>query len=129
MPVESQICEDGHVSYFKITDPWTLEELFQGFGQATAHRDEIHQKFPTRKVHPLIDLMLTNSAPPGVMQGRKLPSLNHATRGEIVFAVKNEFPRTIGKAMLKVMHVEGHFFDSLDEAWAFLRTTIQKEPG
>jgi hypothetical protein len=29
--------------------------------------------------------------------------------------------------MLKVMHAEGHFFDSLEEAWAFLRTIIQKE--
>ena len=127
MPVETQLLEDGHVSYFKINDPWTLEELFQGFAQATALRDSIQQKFPNRRVHSLIDLMLTNSAPPGVMQGRKLPALGHATRGEIVFAVKNEFPRSIGKAMLKIMHAEGHFFDSLDEAWAYLRAVIKSE--
>src|SRR5689334_1079924 len=119
MPVETELVEDGHVGYFKISDPWTLEELFQGFVQATAYRDKIHESHPNRRVHTLIDLMMTNAAPPGVMQGRKLPSLSHATRGEIVFAVKNEFPRSIGKAMLKVMRAEGQFFDSLEEAWAY----------
>ncbi|SRR5712691_7747678 len=63
MPVETQLLEDGHVSYFKINDPWTLEELFQGFAQATALRDSIQQKFPNRRVHSLIDLMLTEIEP------------------------------------------------------------------
>jgi hypothetical protein len=127
MPIESELREDGQVSYFKISDPWTLEEMFKGFAQATANRDSVHQQDSTRRVHTLIDLMATKQAPPGVMQGRNLPALSHATRGEIVVAVKNEYPRAITKTMLKVMHVEGHFFESLDEAWEYLRT-ILKDP-
>src|SRR5258708_12563398 len=117
MPVETQLLEDGHVSYFKINDPWTLEELFQGFAQATALRDSIQQKFPNRRVHSLIDLMLTNSAPPGVMQGRKLPALGHATRGEIVFPVKNEFPPSIATPIPNILHPNAHFFNSIDPPW------------
>jgi hypothetical protein len=126
MPVESDLREDGQVSYFKLTDPWTLEELFKGFAQATALRDSIHEKYPNRKVHTLLDMMATKTAPPGVMKGRKMPSMGHPTRGEMVVAVKHEFPRTIVQAMLKVMHADAHFVESIDEAWDYLHGVIQK---
>lgn len=126
MPVETELREDGQVSYFRISDPWTLEDLFKGFAQATALRDSVKQQDPNRRVHSLIDLMATKQAPPGVMQGRKIPGLMHATRGEIVVAVQHEYPRSITKAMLKVMQAEGHFFDTLEDAWAYLRTIIEQ---
>src|SRR4051812_28027458 len=115
MPVETELREDGQVSYFKISDPWTLEDLFKGFAQSTALRDSVKQQDPNRRVHTLLDLMATKQAPPGVMQGRKIPGILHATRGEMVVAVKHEFPRSITKAMLRVMQTEGHFFESLEE--------------
>jgi hypothetical protein len=125
MPVETDFREGGQVVYFKLSDPWTMEELFKGFAQSIAYRDSILQKEPNRRVHTLLDLLATKQAPPGVLQGRKMPALTHAIRGEIVVAVKHEFPRTIAKTMLKVMHAEGQFFETLDEAWDYLRAIIQ----
>lgn len=125
MPVETELRENGQVIYFKISDPWTLDDLFKGFAQSTAQRDSVRAQDPTRRVHSLVDLTLTKQAPPNVLKGRKLPGLTHPTRGEIVFAVKDAFPRSIGETMLKLMHADGHFFDTLDEAWGYLRTILQ----
>src|SRR5258708_38889985 len=128
MPVIHTLIEDGQVMHFELRDPWTMEELFKGFAEATSIRDAVHQQNPTRRVHTLMDLMATTNPPPQVMQGRNFPGLTHATRGEIVVAVKDEFPRSIARAMLKGMHAEGHFFVSLEEAQAYLRTLTQKTP-
>ena len=128
MPIEHELQGDGQVIYFKLRDPWTLEEMFKGFAATTALRDHSYQQDPTRRIHTLVDLMETTNPPPTVMQGRKIPGLMHPTGGEIVVAVKHEYPRSIVRAMLRVMHAEGHFYESLDAAWEYLRTIIAKTP-
>ncbi len=126
MPVEWALCEDGQVMYVHFKEPWTMEELFKSMNEITVMRDRIYAQDKTRRVHSLIDMMDVKNGPPNVMQGRNIPGISHPTGGEIVVAAKNEFPRRVLESMLRVMHAEGHFFETLDQAWEYVRGVISK---
>ena len=127
MPVETELRDEGHVNYFRISDPWTLDDLFGGFAQAQQARDAIYQQKGPRQVHTLVDLMGVREVPPGVLQGRRFPSRTHATRGAIVVAVANSYARNIAETILRTTQTQGVFFESLDEAWAYIRQLINAE--
>ena len=125
MPIETDLRENGQVIYFKITEPWTMEEVFAGFAQTQAMRDKIYAEDPQRRVHSLIDLTEVKIAPPGALRTRRAPGMTHVNRGEYVVAVTFPFAREIMVMVFKVMHVDGKLFDTLDQAWAYLRPLLQ----
>jgi hypothetical protein len=125
MPIYVELCDDGQVIHFKLSDPFTMEELFKGFGQSMAFRDSVAQVDPNRRVHLLLDLMDTRQAPPGILQSRQMPALTHTVRGEIVVAVEHAYPRSIAETILRVMRADGHFFNTLESAWNYIHKLIE----
>lgn len=125
MPVKAELREEGQVIYFKITDPWTPEEVFAGFGQTQAMRDTIYKEDPQRRVHTLVDLTEIREAPPGALRTRRAPGITHPNRGEYVVAASYPFAREIMITVFKVMRIDGKLFNTLDEAWAYLRPFLQ----
>ena len=124
MPVRFELREHGQVIYFKITEPWTTEEVVAGFGETRAIRDMIYKQDPERRVHLLVDLMEVTHVAPGVAQVRAAPGMTHPGRGEYIVAATYQPARDIMMALFKVMHADGKMFSSLDEAWTFLRGLI-----
>jgi len=128
MPVMSELREERQVIYFKITEPWTMEEVFAGFAQTQSMRDSIYAQDPQRRVHTLVDLSEITNAPPGVLRSRRAPGITHPNRGEYVVAATYPFAREIMATVFKVMRVDGKLFNTLDEAWAYLRPFLQTPP-
>jgi len=129
MPVTFDLREDGHVIYFKITEPWAIDEVLAGFTQTRAIRDKVHDEDPERRVHLLVDLMEVTHVAPGALNIRSAPAVTHAGRGEYVVATTYQAARDLMLAMFKVLHINGKLFNSLDEAWAYLRSVIQSPPA
>ena len=128
MPVTSELREEGQVIYFKITEPWTMEEVFAGFAETQSMRNTIYAQDPQRRVHTLVDLVEVKDAPPGVLRTRQAPGITHPNRGEYAVAAKYLFARDIMATVFKVMRVDGKIFYTLDEAWAYLRPFLQAPP-
>ena len=128
MPVTFDLREQGRVIYFKISEPWTMQEVLDGFTQTQAIRDKIYAEDPQRRVHSLIDLMEVTNAAPGVLRSRRAPGITHPGRGEYVVAASYLLARDLMATVFKVMHIDGKLFSSLDEAWAYLRPFLQPPP-
>lgn len=126
MPVATELRENGQVNYFRITEPWTMDELFDGFAQAKSIRDQIYLNDSSRHIHTFVDLIEVKNAPPGVMRGRHFPGQNHPTRGEMVLVVNNAYIRRLVEAMLNVSQVHGLFFETLEDGWSYIRTQLAK---
>jgi hypothetical protein len=125
MPVAFDLREDGHIIYFKISEPWTMEEVFAGFAETAAIRNKLYAEDPLRHVHSLIDLTEVNNPPPGALRSRQSPGFTHANRGKSVAAVTNSLARELMSAIFRLTHVDGKLVDTLDEAWAYLRAIIE----
>jgi len=126
VPVTFDLRENDRVVYFKISDPWTLEEVLAKFAETTAIRDQLYLTNPNRQVHSLIDLTEAKTAPPGALRSRNSPGMTHASRGKSVAAVTAPLVRDIMITIFKVMHTDGALVETVDEAWAYLRPILDQ---
>jgi hypothetical protein len=125
MPVTMEPCESGHVLRFVFTDPWTIAEMLALYPASDAY----HSQAPHR-VHTLC-IYNARQIPLGVLQLRHgAPSLVHPNSGRMVIVSSWAALRAIVGVIYKISHYEqGRFFDTEEEALAFLRQIIASEAG
>jgi hypothetical protein len=125
MPVTMEPCENGHVLRFFISEPWTAREMASVYPASRAY----HDKAP-HKVHSLL-IVEARQVPPGLLQLRQgPPSLVHPNSGQTVVVGAGAVIRTISEVIFKILRYDrGKFFNTEEEALAYLRQVIDREVG
>jgi hypothetical protein len=122
MPVELDILDDGHILRYTIIDPWTYADFERIMALETAHRDSVNHT-----VHNLAVAKM-RTVPPGVLRARNIPTFNHPTAGHIALVGQSQIVRLFAETVLKLARYDrARFFDTEEDALAFLRDLIGKE--
>ena len=123
MPVTVNIVEGGHVIEVRISDPWTTEELLAVQSVTRPHRASVD--FP---VHSLLNVRGTWNVPPGVLRGRHMPAFSSSSRGYIAVVGGGGLVRMMFDVVRRLVNFERvSYFQTDEEAWAFLRQLIAEE--
>ena len=123
MAVTMDLCENGHILYFTITDPWTLNNLTTYFPEEQRCRD--HASY---KIHSLFNVLSTKTVPPLLLTARNSPSLIHANHGHLVVVGAVPIIHTVAEIAFKLTgFTQGRFLSTEEEGWAFLRQIIADE--
>jgi hypothetical protein len=124
MPVESYPLDEGRIQYIAFIDPFTAEEMEENW--AKNHEIRIHT---SKKLHILLDLrQLRKPPPPGAIRGWRDSSVTHSNAGHIAMVGGNAITRFIANTVFRLAHFDrGHFFETYDDALAFLRMVIAQE--
>jgi hypothetical protein len=124
MPVESYPLDNGRIQYLAFIDPFTTEEM-----EAMWARNHEIRVQATQKLHILLDLrQLKKPPPPGAIRGWRDSSVTHPNAGHIAMVGGNGITRFIANTVFRLAHFNrGHFFETYDEAIAFLRAIIAAE--
>ncbi len=125
MPVTMEICEAGHVLRFVYTDPWILPDMLAFYPASDAY----FTRAPHR-VHTLCRYD-ARQIPLGVLQLRHgAPSLVHPNSGHLVIVSSWIALRAIVGVVFRIANYDrGKFFDTEEEALAFLRQVVASETG
>src|SRR5689334_9292854 len=122
MPITQEICENGYVIFYVMTDPWTVTELLNLYPAETVYRDQVgHQ------VHCLVDASQVHTAPARGIIGLRnnTPSFVHPTAGQFVVIGANTFLSLVGQTIFNLLRFDkGKFVKTEDEAWTYLRSFI-----
>lgn len=123
MPVRQEICENGHVVAYYISDPWQIDDLINFFPEDSAYRTAAGHK-----VHTLVNVENMHVIPPGAIQTRHAPALIHPNSGE--FVVVGITPRAY-RVLRIILHLarfeHEKAFQNDEDAWSFLREVIAAE--
>ncbi len=115
MPVERAMMEAGRVSYFRLTDPWTLDEIVE------AEDNGVFLKRVRAAVHTIVDVTGSQTLPTGVVRLYDVPTAPLKLPGYNVLVGASFRIKAIGRLF---SHVTGNhkliYVDTLDEAWAFI---------
>src|SRR5690606_1900012 len=124
MPAELNLTEDGYVLHYVFREPWSITDMTEVNRRAKEYYDAA-----THKVHVLLDVRGVRSAPPGFIRARSNPDVTHPNAGNIAVVGANSYIRALGDVILKLARFDrAKFFNTEEEAWAYLRAEIQKEP-
>jgi hypothetical protein len=123
MPVTLELVENSHVMLFTFTDPWDVKELIAIYPTSQAYLDNA-----THKVHTLTDVRNARHVPSGILTARRGPDWSHPSSGHVVIVGAVLLISTFARTVLRLVHFERvHFFETMDEAWIFLRKAIAEE--
>ena len=124
MPLTFEVRENGRLVCARITDPWTLAEL-ETFGrQEKLVRDGSHVV-----IHSLVDVRGMHRIPPGFLNmARRMPVLNHPTRGHMVIIGASAFATALTETLIKITRAgKIKFFKTEEDAIEYIRKVIAEE--
>jgi hypothetical protein len=128
MPITVELRENGHIIYAVFSHPYTLQEAVDNREKEKRLRDQ-----GSGVIHLLLNLSKSGRPPNGVLKvARDGPSFVHPTRGKIAIVGASFFSRMIVEMASKLARRRFEniqFFDTEDQAWAFLRKLIAEEPA
>lgn len=125
MAIDVDFLENGRIVRVTFSEPLTMADVREAFKKDQLHRDAATNG---RKIHALINTQAIRRLPPGVLEGRRSPSLVHPTSGQVVVVGASPFARTISETVFRLVRFERvQFLDSVDEALAYLRSMIAEE--
>jgi hypothetical protein len=125
MPIDVDFLEGGRIIRVTMTDPLTMREVQEAFVKDLQHRDSADDG---RKIHAIIDTLALRRLPPGVLEGRRSPSLIHPTSGQVVVVGASPFVQTISETVFRLVRFERVLFlASADEALRYLNGVIADE--
>jgi hypothetical protein len=124
MPVSLELLENGHIVFYKIEPPWTALELTSLYPREKTIRDTAPYL-----VHAMYDIRAVKELPPGALGTRHgAPTLEHKNSGQIALVGSQSLARVIAQTIIRLGHItRAHFFDTDEEALAYLRKVIADE--
>lgn len=124
MPATLELRENGHLVWTKFTDPWTLAEL------ETIGKEERNLRDNSKEIiHSLVDVREMKRIPPGLINvARRMPILNHPTRGHMVVVGASAFATALVETLIKITRATKiKFFKTEEEAVEYIRKVIAEE--
>ena len=123
MPVILELQENGNVMYWKIEDPWKLNELLMYYKQAeTIFNDSSHI------IHSLVDVRYARRIPAGVLSARHSTTWHHPRSGHTAIVGASPVVRAMIEAIFHLVHFNrARFFDSEAEARNYLLMLVAQE--
>jgi hypothetical protein len=123
MPVTLDIRENGRVSYYVISDPWTTSELMALYPQDSDHRNSV-----SYVVHSIMNVSGIKRLPTDVIRARQNAPGLKPNSGQLVMVGANAFARRTAETIFRLAHYNrARFFDTEEQAWSYLRRMIQSE--
>src|SRR5262245_3205018 len=123
MPVTLDLLENGRVMYFTFSDPWVVSQVTDLYPRSNAYLNSA-----TRKLHTFADVRPARRIPSGLLNLRYGPDWTHPNSGQITILGASPLLRTFAKIVFRLSGFERiGFFDSEEEAWAYLRQLIADE--
>jgi hypothetical protein len=123
MPVTLELRADGHVLVYTFRGRWNVSEVMALFPEEKHYRDKA-----SHIVHALVDVQESRNIPAGLINLRHGPGPGHPRAGYVVFVGAPPMGRPLITAIYRVMRFERfRFFDTAEEAWAFLNRLILTE--
>ena len=123
MPVIDKLCDNGQILYRIVYDPWEIEDLLSADEAVRRHYDQT-----TCKVHLLTNISGVHRIPPAVYRLGRGMMLTHANSGLIVVVGATTLGRRLSETVFRIARVDrAAFFDSEEDAWAYLRKIIASE--
>lgn len=123
MPVTMELRENGRVLYWVITDPWKVKDLIPLVRETRRLFDSARHK-----IHSLTNDIHTRQIPAGVLRLREVGPWSHPASGQLAVV---GLP-ALGTALLDVIAPvtcfdRAKYFNTEEEAWAYLRQAIAEE--
>jgi hypothetical protein len=125
MPINLELLENGHILHFQVDGAWTPEEIVAG-------KEKVRRIFQEARhiVHALVDLRKARVSVPLLMAsqqvigGEPLPN-----SGQIAVIGVSWIMRSLAEPILRLAGGADTvlFFNTIDEAKAYLRRFIEQE--
>ena len=123
MPVEHTLMENGRVTYLKLTDPFTVDEIADVLSDDKALKDQSQVK-----IHSIIDLSACRRLPDGILRLRNTPSIRHEMTGDTVIVGAPAAAKAIMSVFSQLSGGRAFIYvQTADEAWAYLFEKISQE--
>jgi hypothetical protein len=123
MSVTLELRADGHVLVYTFKGRWHVGEVMALFPEEKRYRDSA-----SHIVHALVDVRESRNIPAGLTNLRHGPGPSHPRAGYVAFVGASPLERPLITAIYRVMRFERfRFFDTAEEAWAFLNQLILAE--
>ncbi len=123
MPVTLEVRADGHVLVYTFKGRWNVGDVAALFPEEKRYRDSVNHT-----VHAFVDARGSRNIPAGLTNLRHGPGPHHTTAGYVALVGVPVFGRPLVTAIYRLVHFDRFkFFDSEEEAWAFLNGLIAAE--
>ncbi len=123
MPVTNKLCENGHILYRVVSDPWNVDDLFDADEQMRMHYDHAGHK-----VHLLVNASNVHRIPPAVYRLGHGMTITHPNGGQVGLVGATSMARRLAETVFRIAHFDrARFFDREEEAWAYLRRVVAEE--
>jgi len=123
MPASVELRENGRVLYYVFTEPWTLDDM-----RAVTRKARPLYDAARTKVHVLFDARGMSSLPSGLLTARNNPDVRHPNSGHIAMVGASPLVHMIAETITRISRFNRiKFFQTEDEAWAYLRQVIADE--
>jgi hypothetical protein len=123
MPANLEFIEDGHIGLTTITDPWEINDLMGIVKKGAEFRDQAKHI-----VHSLVDLSAIQNIPSQIIQAPVSVVFKHRNSGYMAAVGAKAYEQRILETLSMLNGgKEISFFQTYDEALAYLRDIIRKE--
>jgi hypothetical protein len=124
MPVTLELCEDGHVAYYIVSDPWQTTDLTRWYAEDNAYRNGVDFK-----VHTFMNMTQVKHVPSNIISARvNAPAFTNPHSGQLVMIGAFSFVKTMAEMIFRLAHYErAKFFNIEQEGWTYIRQVITEE--
>jgi hypothetical protein len=124
MPVHFEIRESGRVAYYRITDPWTTQDLIRHYPADNAHRASV-----THIVHTLMDVSGMRQVPINILLARNnAPAFSHPNNGVLILTGARPMAKSFAELIFKMASFQrGRFLATADEGLAYIHGLMATE--
>ena len=123
MPVTFELQDNGSLMYWKIADPWTLNELVGYYKEAETVLDNA-----PHMVHSLVDVQHVHHIPAGVLSARYVTTWHHPRSGQTTIIGATPLIRAMLETLFQVVRFNRvRFFNDEADARNYLLQLINLE--
>jgi hypothetical protein len=123
MPIRLELTENGHVMYWHLEYPWTIEELTKLYPLARKYLDEA-----TFTLHSLVDATAIKTVPANTLQARQTSTWKHPRSGHTVVITTSNFVSSMVSAIFRLARFEKiKFVQTEADGLSYLRPLIAQE--
>jgi hypothetical protein len=125
MPVILSISEPENAVVLTVSDPWTVPELQNLYGEI----ESFMNNSPTKKVHTIVDMTRARRPPPGVLSSRlQTPVIHHPNSGLLVIIGASAFVRSLSDVVMRLMRFNRvQFVETWEDARLLLNSNTAVE--
>jgi hypothetical protein len=123
MPAIMEPLDDGRILLYRVTPPWSIEEVLEIYRDIEAFFDQA-----ASTVHVLIDLSQLDIIHAGALRARHTPFGTHPNVGKIATVTGNDITRILAQSVIRLSRTDKvKLFSNPDEALSYLRQMVKEE--